>query len=371
MVAVFGTRPEAIKLAPVVRQLRADASFDVTTVATAQHRDLLDQTLAMFDVQPDVDLDLMRDDQALSAFVARALSALSDVFRTMRPDVVLVQGDTGTAMAAALAAFYEGIEVGHVEAGLRSHNRQHPFPEEVNRRVISAVVDLHFAPTEGARANLLAEGVDGDAVTVTGNTIVDALQALDLDGEYDNRELEELAPLLGDGAPFVLLTAHRRENFGAPLRRICAAVRRIVEEHKAVVVYPVHPNPNVRTVVDQELGGRPGIHLVAPVGYADMLRLIDRSDVALTDSGGIQEEAPSFDTPVLVLREVTERPEVVTSGAGRLVGTDEDVIVAEVAHLLDDPGHHRAMASAPNPFGDGHASERIVDVLRARLVAAG
>jgi UDP-N-acetylglucosamine 2-epimerase (non-hydrolysing) len=270
-------------------------------------------------------------------------------------------------MAAALAAFYAGIPVGHVEAGLRSHNRQHPFPEEVNRRIISTVTDFYFAPTEGAKDNLLAESVIEADITVTGNTIVDALQSLDLAGPFDASELDELSL---DGKPLVLMTAHRRENFGAPLRRICAAVRRLVEARDMSVVYPVHPNPNVRAVVDEELRGHEGIHLVAPVGYADLLRLLERSTVALTDSGGIQEEAPSFGTPVLVLREVTERPEVVTCGAGRLVGTDEDLIYKEVMRLLDDPDHHRAMADATNPFGDGRAADYIVDVLRTRLDVA-
>jgi UDP-N-acetylglucosamine 2-epimerase (non-hydrolysing) len=360
--AVFGTRPEVIKLAPVVRQLDADDELDVVTIVTAQHRELLDQVLELFDLAVDVDLDLMQEDQALHTFVARALTALGDVYREVRPDVVIVQGDTSTAMAASLAAFYAGIPVGHVEAGLRSHDRRHPFPEEVNRRIISSVADLHFAPTEGARANLVAEGVDAASVIVTGNTIVDALRALDLSGSFDDAQLDKLSL---DGARVILLTAHRRENFGAPLRNICAAVRRVVDERNVAVVYPVHPNPNVRSVVDAELGDRRGIHLVPPVGYADLLRLLDRCDLALTDSGGIQEEAPSFGTPVLVLRDVTERPEVVTCGAGRLVGTDEEAIVAEVAKLLDDPDHYRSMAEAVNPFGDGRASERIVRALRA------
>jgi UDP-N-acetylglucosamine 2-epimerase (non-hydrolysing) len=361
---IFGTRPEIIKLAPVVRRLRDEDAVEVITVATAQHRDLLDQVLELFKLDVDVDLDLMQDDQALDAFVARALTSVGEVLRDIRPDVVLVQGDTNTAMAAALSAFYAGIPVGHVEAGLRSHNRRHPFPEEVNRRVISTLADLHFAPTEGARANLLAEGVKDESVIVTGNTIVDALQMLDLEGSFEDTALSRLS---FDGAPLVLLTAHRRENFGAPLRRVCAAVRCLVEQRDLTVVYPVHPNPNVRGVVDDELGGHERIHLVPPVGYADMLKLLDRCDIALTDSGGIQEEAPSFGTPVLVLREVTERPEVVECGAGRLVGTDERVIVTEVERLLDDRDHYRTMANARNPFGDGRAAERIVDVLRKRL----
>jgi UDP-N-acetylglucosamine 2-epimerase (non-hydrolysing) len=282
----------------------------------------------------------------------------------LRPDVVLVQGDTNTAMASALAAFYAGTPVGHVEAGLRSHDRHHPFPEEVNRRIISTLADLHFAPTEGSRDNLLAEGVDDESVIVTGNTIVDALRMLDLSGPFDG---DELADVEFDGAPSVLLTAHRRENFGAPLQRICHAVKRLVDERGVEVVYPVHPNPNVRGAVEAELGGHDRIRLVAPVGYADLLRLLDRCDVALTDSGGIQEEAPSFGTPVLVLRDVTERPEVVTCGAGRLVGTDEDVIVREVSRLLDDSDHYRAMATAPNPFGDGAAADRIARTLKERF----
>jgi UDP-N-acetylglucosamine 2-epimerase (non-hydrolysing) len=362
--AVVGTRPEVIKMAPVIARLSEAPDFEVVTVVTAQHRELVDQVLALFGIGAHVDLDLMQPDQALASFVARALEALTTAFEDVRPSVVLVQGDTNTAMAAALAAFYAGIPVGHVEAGLRSHDRRQPFPEEVNRRVITAATDLHFPPTRAAHENLLAEGVPDADITVTGNTIVDALQSLDLTGPFDDAQL---GSSVSTTRRLVLVTAHRRENFGEPLRQICRAIARIATERDVAFVYPVHPNPNVRSVVTKELEGRAGVHLVAPVSYVDLLRLLARSHFVLTDSGGIQEEAPSFDTPVLVLRHVTERPELIESGGGLLVGHSEATIVTESLRLLDDDVHHRAMASAENPFGDGRAGERIVATLRDRL----
>ena len=363
---VVGTRPEAIKLAPVITALQDEPGVDVRTIASAQHRELLDQTLALFDLRADVDLDLMEADQQLAAFVARAIEGVSTALAALAPDFVVVQGDTNTAMAAALAAFYLGIPVAHVEAGLRSRDRRRPFPEEINRRLVSTLADLHFAPTPAARDNLLAEGVADQDIVVTGNTIVDALESIDVRGTYDD---PSLAFLHGNDVPLILLTAHRRESFGPPLQRICRAVQRIVRGHDVEVVYPVHPNPNVREVVHDALGGEPKVHLVAPVSYRDLLRLLDRAVLALTDSGGIQEEAPSFDTPVVVLRDVTERPEVVDAGAGLLVGTGEDAIVDAVTALLDDAPRRAAMAAVPNPFGDGKAARRIVDALRTRLGA--
>jgi UDP-N-acetylglucosamine 2-epimerase (non-hydrolysing) len=364
---VVGTRPEVIKMAPVVAKLTEAPDIQVVNVVTAQHRELLDQVLGLFGVGVDVDLDLMRSDQALGPFVARALDALSAWFVEAVPDVVLVQGDTNTAMAAALAAFYLGIPVGHVEAGLRSHDRKQPFPEEVNRRVITSASDVHFAPTEGARRNLAAEGVPSADIVVTGNTIVDALQSLDLSGPFDDGSLDSLG---ASASRRVLVTAHRRENFGEPLRQVCHAIARLTDRRDVEFVYPVHPNPNVQRVVNQELEGLAGVHLVAPVSYGDLLRLLRSSHFVLTDSGGIQEEAPSFNTPVLVLRDVTERPELIESGGGLLVGAAEDVIVRESLRLLDDDAHHQAMASAQNPFGDGRAAERITATLRARLQQA-
>ena len=363
--AVVGTRPDVIKMAPVIERLREAADFDVVTVATAQHRELLDQALALLGLRPDIDLDLMQSDQASGEFVAEALVRLGATFADVAPDVVLVQGDTNTATAAGLAAFYRGLPVGHVEAGLRSHDRRQPFPEEVNRRIVTTLADFHFAPTAGAQKNLLAEGVPAASVVVTGNTIVDALKSIDLSGPFDGEGLESLTV---DGAPpLVLLTAHRRENFGEPLRRVLRAVSTLAAQREITVVYPVHLNPNVRRVVAEELTSTERVRVIPPVSYADLLRLLQHCHLVLTDSGGIQEEAPSFGAPVLVLRDVTERPEVIECGAGLLVGTSEEVIVAEALRLLDDADHRRSMATAGSPFGDGRAADRIVEFLRAHL----
>lgn len=367
--AVVGTRPDVIKMAPVIERLREAADFEVVTVATAQHRELLDQALVLFGLRPDIDLDLMQSDQAPADFVAQALVALGAALAELGPDIVLVQGDTNTATAAALAAFYAGFAVGHVEAGLRSHDRRQPFPEEVNRRIVTTLADVHFAPTLRAQANLLAEGVPAANVVVTGNTIVDALQSIDLSGPFDD---ERLQPLTVDGAPpFVVLTTHRRENFGEPLRRVLRAVSELTSQREVTIVYPVHLNPNVRRIVAEELMTNERVRVVPPVSYADLLRLLKHCHLVLTDSGGIQEEAPSFGAPVLVLRDVTERPEIIECGAGRLVGTSEAVIVAEVLRLLDDADHRLSMASAGNPFGDGRAADRIVAFLRGHLADPG
>jgi UDP-N-acetylglucosamine 2-epimerase (non-hydrolysing) len=357
---VVGTRPEAIKMAPVIRRLEAAPGFETLVIATGQHREMLDQVFNLFAVRPDVDLALMQPDQGLGNLAARALGALDEAFARWSPDVVLVQGDTTTAFAAALAAFYQGLPVAHVEAGLRSHDPRLPFPEEMNRRLISRLAGLHFAPTPGAATNLLAEGVCADSILVTGNTIVDALQSVDLGNGFDDPALERVP--FGDEVT-VLLTAHRRESFGPALRDICRAARWLARERGVQVIYPVHPNPQVRRVVDEELADHDGVVLVAPLSYGDLLRVLTRVHLVLTDSGGIQEEAPSFHTPVLVLRSTTERPEVLECGAARLVGTSTKVICAEAERLLDDESHYRSMANAVNPFGDGHASERIVNAL--------
>jgi UDP-N-acetylglucosamine 2-epimerase (non-hydrolysing) len=362
VVTVVGTRPEGIKMAPVVRALNRRAEvFDQTFVSTAQHREMLDNVLRAFDIRPDLDLKLMRPNQRLAHFASRALSKLSDLFAELAPDVVLAQGDTTTVMTASLAAFYHRAKVGHVEAGLRSFDRQNPYPEEINRKIAGVVADWHFAPTERARDNLLREGVPAGSIFVTGNTIVDALQTIRVGGAFDDASLKK-----ADFARrrVLLVTAHRRENHGAPLRAICQALKRLVSEIEDIeVVYPVHLNPNVRGPVREALGGIPRVHLTNPVSYEDLLRLMSRCCLILTDSGGIQEEAPSFHKPVLVLREVTERPEAIEAGAARIVGTDAARIVNEAMRLLRDPAAYHAMSRVNNPFGDGHAAERIVKIL--------
>lgn len=358
---VVGTRPEVIKMAPIIRELEQyRALFDTVVVTTSQHREMLAQALATFDVRPDVDLALMSTRQALADFTSRALLALSSCFSELRPDIVLVQGDTTTVLAAALAARYLGIPVGHVEAGLRSGCLQNPFPEEMNRRMTSAIADLHFAPTEAARENLMREGISSDYVFVTGNTIVDALKRIPRRARFENTRLNALP---WSSRRTVLATVHRRESIGEPLRDICRAFVELIERHDDVhLVFPVHLNPRVREIVFAELDGRERIELLEPLSYPDLLEVTRRCTFVMTDSGGIQEECPSLRKPVLVLRATTERPEVISSGFGRLVGTDKDVIVANAERLLGDPT--AAAAWGENPFGDGFAAMRIVQELR-------
>jgi UDP-N-acetylglucosamine 2-epimerase (non-hydrolysing) len=366
VVSIVGTRPEIIKMSPVIKEFgRRRDLFDHKLVATGQHRQMLDQFFSAFDIYPDVDLNLMEHDQSLASFASRSLASLSTLFSDLRPDIVLIQGDTTTVMTAALAAFYQGIAVGHVEAGLRSFDTRNPFPEEINRRLASCLAGLHFAPTERARLNLLAEGVPPETVFVTGNTIVDALESISLDDRFDD---EHLADLKFETGRVLLVTAHRRENLGRPLHSICDALKTIIERFEDVeIIYPVHLNPNVTKIVHEELGGMPRLHLVKPVSYADLLRLMERCYLILTDSGGIQEEAPSYRKPVLVLREVTERPEIIEANAGRIVGTDAQRIVGAVEQLLTDKNEYSRMRSAANPFGDGRAAIRIVDIIAERL----
>jgi len=364
IMTIVGTRPEAIKMAPVVRELSARAAeFEHTLVTTAQHREMLDQVLEAFGLRPDVDLSLMQQNQSLADFASRSLTAVSNLLSERKPDCVLIQGDTTTVMTAALAAFYQNVRVGHVEAGLRSFDRRDPFPEEINRRIAGCLADLHFAPTERARQNLLREGTPEETVFVTGNTIVDALLSMRLEGGFDDSDLEGVD---FEGRRVLLVTAHRRENQGPRLRSICRALRAIVERFEDVeVVYPVHLNPNVLGPVREELGGVARVRLVRPVTYPDLVRLLGRCYLILTDSGGIQEEAPSFHKPVLVLRELTERPEVIEVGAGRIVGTDERRVVETASLLLTDAGEYAKMSTAENPFGDGRAAARIADILAA------
>ena len=362
VLTVFGTRPEAVKLGPVVHELARHAEAIVSRVCvTAQHRDMLDQVLRIFAIQPDYDLDVMQENQSPTQVAATVLTRLEPVLRAERPDWVLVQGDTTTVAAAALAAFYARARVGHVEAGLRTGDRWQPFPEEINRRVAGAIADRHFAPTTRSRDNLLRENVPPADILVTGNPGIDALHWIT--SQPDSPDLAELA----SDARTILVTAHRRENFGEPLESICLALRDIAERYAGAIriVYPVHRNPNVWGPVHELLGGVPHVTLRAPLDYLANLQLMKRAYLVVTDSGGIQEEAAGLGVPALVLREVTERPEGVDTGALRLVGTDRARIVRETSRLLDDPVAYRAMADAENPYGDGHAAERIVASLLA------
>jgi UDP-N-acetylglucosamine 2-epimerase (non-hydrolysing) len=365
---VFGTRPEAIKLCPLVRRLEhSPERFEARVCVTAQHRSMLDQVLNLFGVRPHYDLNIMRFDQTPAQVLARAAAALEPVIAAERPDVVLVQGDTTTTLGAALAAFYRRVRVGHVEAGLRTGDRRQPFPEEINRILTSRVSDLHFAATEEAAANLRAEGVDPGTIFVTGNTVIDAVLYV-REGLEQGRLARSAWPFPQPGRRLILVTAHRRESFGEGLERICRALVALAERPDVEIVYPVHANPNVREPVNRHLRGRPNIHLLEPLEYVSFVDLMSRSHLILTDSGGIQEEAPSLGKPVLVMREKTERPEAVRAGTVRLVGADPERIVGEAARLLDDAEHYRQMARRHNPYGDGHACERIAEILASQPV---
>jgi len=359
---ILGTRPEAIKLCPVIRHIRSCPQFEARVCATAQHREMLDQVLETFDIRPDYDLDLMQAGQSLSELTARLLPALDPVFAAEAFDMAVVQGDTSTTMAGALTAFYRQVPVAHVEAGLRTHDLGQPFPEEMNRQVTSRLATLHFAPTECARLNLLAEGVPSKRIHVTGNTGIDAVL-------YVARSLESGA-LCVPGWPghdrskkLIVVTAHRRESFGEGIQRICRALAELAGRGDVQVVYPVHRNPKVLDPVCRNLAGFSGIHLIEPLDYVAFVDMMRRAHLLITDSGGIQEEAPSLGKPVLVLREVTERPEAVEAGTVKLVGTDPRCIVDEAARLLDDPAECARMSRIHNPYGDGYASQRIADAI--------
>ncbi|HSH91658.1 MAG TPA: UDP-N-acetylglucosamine 2-epimerase (non-hydrolyzing) [Ramlibacter sp.] len=356
IVCVVGTRPEAVKMAPVILALKAQPWAEVRVLATAQHRHMLDQVLAAFGIAPDIDLDLMQPNQDLAALTARMLVAMDGVLKSEQPFAVLAQGDTTTVMVSALSSFYLGIPFGHVEAGLRTGDMRRPFPEEMNRVLAGHMARWHFAPTQSSRDNLLREGITETSVHVTGNTVIDALQAM----AARTPALEPTA-----GRRLVLVTAHRRESFGAPLVEICTAIKTLVDTNADLeVLYPVHPNPNVTRTVDDMLGNHPRISLVAPLDYQPFVAAMKGAHLILTDSGGVQEEAPALGKPVLVLREETERPEAVAAGVVQLIGTDSGKIVAAAQRLLDDSAAYKAMAKGVSPYGDGHASERIVDVLQ-------
>lgn len=366
LLIVFGTRPEALKCFPVAQAALQSPHFDTQICVTAQHREMVDQVIALTGMPVDYDLNVMSPGQTLFDVTSKVLLGMSEVLDQAKPDIVMVQGDTTTAMTAALAAFYKRIPVAHIEAGLRSHNIDSPFPEELNRLIAGNIATWHFAPTAEARDNLIAEGKDPAKIFVTGNTVIDTL--LHFSGAMDEDRLmrDELAarfPFLDQSKKLILVTGHRRENFDGGIERICTALKVLATRGDVQIVYPVHPNPNVRTVVASELGGVPNIHLIDPQDYLPFLYLQKQSYLVLTDSGGVQEEAPSLGKPVLVMRENTERPEGVAAGTARLVGTDIEQILFNANRLLDDPAAYRGMAEKHNPYGDGRASARIVEEL--------
>jgi UDP-N-acetylglucosamine 2-epimerase (non-hydrolysing) len=364
IVAVLGTRPEAIKLALVIQELRRrSAEFETAVVHTGQHRTMLDHALKFFQIKPDFDLDVMRPNQTLNSLTCRVLDTVENACHRFEPHMVLVQGDTTTAFASALAAYYCKIPVGHIEAGLRSGDIYNPFPEEVNRRLVSVVTQIHFAPTAQSRDNLLAEGIPDERIVVTGNTVIDTLRAL---GELPEHSWTG-TPLEGiphDGSRLVLVTSHRRESWGSDQEFMCLALKDLVEKHKDIrVIYPVHMNPNVRGTVNALLKGADRIHLTEPLDYVTFVSLLRKCFIVLTDSGGIQEEAPTFGKPVLVLRKVTERPEASQFGMAKIIGMSRDAIVSEADHLLTDTDAYLDMSEGKNPYGDGHGSERIVEAI--------
>lgn len=370
ILSVFGTRPEAIKMAPIVRLLAKTKGIESRVCVTAQHRQMLDQALELFKIKPDYDLDLMREGQSLAQLTAGIFLHLDPVLEDFKPDWVLAVGDTTSVVTTCQLAFYRKIKFGHVEAGLRTHNKWHPFPEEINRRLATTMADMHFAPTTWSQGNLLHEGVDEKTIFVTGNPVIDALRYV-----AEQEEPKEITDLLnqlrignyGTAKPetkrLILVTAHRRENFGQPIEDICHALKELGERGDLEIVYPVHLNPNVQEPVNRILKGAKGITLLPPLDYLPLVHLMKNSTLILTDSGGIQEEAPSFGVPVLVLRETTERPEGIEAGTLKLIGTETRHIVREAKRLLDDESEYAKMAKASNPYGDGHAAERIVEAL--------
>lgn len=366
VMSIFGTRPEAIKMGPVVKELEKRQETKSIVCVTAQHREMLDQVLQAFNITPDYDLDIMKHRQTLSDITVNALTGLEKVIKEVNPDIVLVHGDTTTTFAGALAAFYNKTKIGHVEAGLRTYDKYEPFPEEINRKLTGCMADIHFSPTELAKEHLLAENVNSDDIYLTGNTAIDALDYTINEGyKFEETELNDID---FDNNRVIAMTAHRRENLGEPLENICKAVRRIVEDNDDVeVVYAVHPNPIVQETAYKYLDGHSRIHLIKPIGITDMHNLMKKAYMVMTDSGGIQEEVPSLGKPVLVLRNVTERPEGVKAGTLKLVGSDQENIYKEALLLLNDEKEYKRMAEAKNPFGDGTASKQIVDIIIDKL----
>ena len=359
VMSIFGTRPEAIKMAPLVKELEKRENIESIVCVTAQHREMLDQVLETFDIKPDYDLNIMKQGQTLGDVTTRALTGLEEVIKEARPDIVLVHGDTTTTFAGALAAFYNQVAIGHVEAGLRTDNKYSPYPEEMNRQMVDRLSDMYFAPTEISKNNLLKENIIESKIYITGNTAIDAMSTT-VDKNYTHKELEWIKP----GERMILLTAHRRENLGEPRHHIFRAIKRIVDEFDDVkVIYPIHMNPKVREVANEVFDGDDKVKLIEPLEVFDFHNFQNKSYIILTDSGGIQEEAPSLGKPVLVLRDTTERPEGISAGTLKLVGTDEDIIYEETKRLLTDSKEYERMSKASNPYGDGHASERIVDAI--------
>lgn len=362
VMTVFGTRPEAIKMAPLVKELKKNSSVECKVCVTAQHREMLDQVLDIFNIQPDYDLNIMKARQTLTEITSRVLEGLYDIFTSESPDIVLVHGDTTTTFAASLAAFYTKVRVGHVEAGLRTYDKYSPYPEEMNRKLTGAIADLHFAPTITNKENLLKENVPGETIYVTGNTVIDALSTT-VSPDYSFRD-PFLKSFSFSDKRVVLVTAHRRENLGKPMENIFTALRRIVDDIPDIsLIYPVHMNPVVREAAGRLLGGHDRIHLIEPLDVQDMHNLMDRSTLVMTDSGGLQEEAPSLGKPVLVLRNETERPEAVKAGTVKLLGTGTETVYNEAKLVLEDENEYQRMAKAVNPYGDGKASKRICDAL--------
>lgn len=359
---VFGTRPEAIKMCPLVIELKKHQDIETKVCVTGQHREMLQQVLDIFHVKPDYDLDIMKQNQTLFDVTTEILNKLKPVLEAEHPDIVLVHGDTTTTFAAALTCFYLQIPVGHVEAGLRTHNLYNPFPEEFNRTAVGIISKFNFAPTEQAKQNLLIEGKDKESVYVTGNTAIDALK-MTVSQDYSSKELD-----WAQGSRLILITAHRRENLGEPMEHMFKAIRRVMDEHSDVkAIYPIHMNPKIHKIADKYLGNDDRIHIIDPLDVYDFHNYMEKSYLILTDSGGIQEEAPSLGKPVLVMRETTERPEGVKAGTLRLVGTSEDSIYESFSKLLNDPDEYKTMSHASNPYGDGHACERITKILEERL----
>ena len=363
LMTVFGTRPEAIKMCPLVLEMRKYPEYIQPIVAvTAQHREMLDQVLDLFGIVPDYDLNIMTSGQTLYDVTTRALMGLKPVMEEAKPDMVLVHGDTTTTFAGALAAFYAQIPVGHVEAGLRTGNKYSPYPEEMNRKLTGAIADMHFAPTATSKGNLLKENVDPASILITGNTVIDALQTT-VHGDYHFAD-EDFNRVFATGHKLILMTTHRRENLGEPMRHVYRALKSVLETHENVeAIFPVHKNPKVREIVNQELGHLSRVHLIEPMDYEPFANLMAKVDIVLTDSGGIQEEAPALGKPVLVLRDTTERPEAVEAGTVKLVGTAYEDVLQETNRLLDDDEHYRSMAEAANPYGDGKACERIIKAI--------
>lgn len=364
---VFGTRPEAIKMAPLVKALGSDEAFDTKVCVTAQHRDMLDQVMRIFDIKPDYDLNIFESGQTLTQITCRALSGLEGVIEEFAPDLILVQGDTTTVFAGALAAFYHQVKIGHVEAGLRSGNLYSPYPEEANRKLTGTITDFHFAPTQTSRQNLLKEGYDDTKIYVTGNTSIDALKQI-ADKEY-HFESSELNKIDFENRKVIMMTCHRRENIGAPMENIFTALRMAIEENEdAEIIYPMHLNPKVREIARRILEDNSRIHLIDPLDYQPNINLMAKCYMVVTDSGGIQEEAPSLGKPVLVVRRETERPEGIEAGTAKLIGTGQDDVYREVTKLLRDKEEYARMANAVNPYGDGHAAEYIRDAIKKNML---